>query len=109
MQLKILVKEMLLLVEEAAWSRANSGAEKGHKQATLCVLTKGKFLYSGAADATVRKYSVQSGVLVTTLRHHKGEVVGLVANSDGAVISASADGTARVLGFLFGEVGLGLG
>ena len=49
--------EVRTLLEEMAWARQRTQTETGHKKATRCVATHGKFMWSGSDDTTIRKVS----------------------------------------------------
>ena len=54
-RLNALETEVRTLLEEMAWARQRTQTETGHKQATRCVVTHGKFMWSGSNDTTIRK------------------------------------------------------
>ena len=65
----ISISELRTLLEEMAWARQRTQTEKGHKQATRCVATHGKFMWSGSDDTTVKLWSLGNNACETIGKH----------------------------------------
>lgn len=66
-----------------------------HQSPVGCFCKKGNYLYSGAADGTIKIWDLEINECKATLNDHKGPITSLCINKN-VLYSGSADGTIKV-------------
>jgi len=71
---------------------------KGHNDLVRCLIfsADGKYLLGGGDKKSIFIWDISSGVLVNTLKGHKGSITALAITTDGSVASASDDKTVKL-------------
>ncbi len=82
---------------QAALETARKAVEEaGSPAATLAFTSDGGTLVTAGLDAAVRTWSTETGAPVETLHGHAAPVLAVASGNEGAILSASADGSIKV-------------